>query len=283
MVERVPASLGPVSADGWKPLGTAGEWRSLARNWRAQLGNLESAAMLFFVDESWQTIGTQDVGSLGAMALPQIAYNRFCREFFGMKRRILGAQELRDSEIRGQHAFSKSAFKRQELHSDSHWLAAIDALFRLLQRYDARTFVIWTKNPEYSTLRTSLTTNLSKPYKQLLFDFRAFMEREGRGRLGSLNFDQRGLREDAAVGTAVANFLVRTNAGWDKYFVQIPNFTVSAVSPGLQAADVVAHLGAHLADPRVRPELGAYVGLMKDLRYEFSRPQRRVRCTREIV
>ena len=61
--------------------------------------------MLFFVDESWQTIGGVDVGALGAVAFPQSGYNAFCREFFSMKRDVLGAQELNHSEIRGQHAF----------------------------------------------------------------------------------------------------------------------------------------------------------------------------------
>jgi hypothetical protein len=153
-----------------------------------------------------------------------------------------------------------------------------------MARRGARTFVIWTSNPEHSSLRTT-DAILSKPYRQLLFDLRAYMSREAPGRLASLTFDQRGLKEDGAVGAAVANFLVRTRADWENHFIQIPNFTVSAVSPGLQVADVVAHLGAHLADPSVRPELEPYISRVKELRYEYARGLRRrpVRCMRQIV
>jgi hypothetical protein len=238
--------------------------------------------VLIFIDESWQQVGTHKVGALGAIAIPAVGYNAFCRQFFYLKQRVLGAAELSDSEIKGQSAFAKAAFKREALHGDSHWLRAINLVFNCLARHGARVFVIWTTNEETSSLRTSLTTVLTKPYKQLLFDLRAFMANEAPGRLASLNFDQRGLKEDAAVGSAVANFLIRTNTGWDDHFLQIPNFTVSAVSPGLQAADVIAHLGAHLADLSVRPELIPYIRRAEGLRYEFDRPDRRVRCMRRI-
>lgn len=209
-------------------------------------------------------------------------YNAFCREFFYLKRRGLGAEQLNHSEIRGQHAFTKAAFKRHELHGDSHWLLTVDRVFDALERHDGRTFAIWTTNSAYASLRTP-DAMLTKPYKQLLFDFRAFMRNEARDSLGSLNFDQRGLTEDAAVGTAVANFLVRTNAGWERHFIQIPNFTVSAVSPGLQAADVVAHLTAHLADRTVRPELEPYIQRVLGLRYEFQVGRRKAKCVRQVL
>jgi hypothetical protein len=88
--------------------------------------------VLFFIDESWQTIGEHDVGCLGAVAIPLANYNAYCRQVFALKRDVLGAVELSDSEIRGQHAFAKAAFKREAIHSDSHWLKAIRALFRAL-------------------------------------------------------------------------------------------------------------------------------------------------------
>jgi uncharacterized protein DUF3800 len=242
--------------------------------------------VLFFIDESWQTVGEHHVGCLGAVAIPAANYNAYCRQVFALKRHVLGASELSDSEIRGQHAFAKAAFKREQLHGDSHWLKAIRGLFASMRRHEAWTFLVWTSNPDYSSLRSirgGEAVHLSKPYRQLLFDLRAFMVREAPGRLASLTFDQRGLKEDGLVGSAVANYLIRTEAGWHNHFIQTPSFTVSAVSPGLQAADVVAHLGAHLADTTVRPELGPYIELVRSLRYEFPRGPRRVRCMRRIV
>lgn len=161
------------------------------------------------------------MGALGAVATPASGYNPFCREFFRLKRDVLGASELAESEVRGQHAFAKAVFKRQELHGDSHWLSAADELFRLLERHHAKVFVIWTTNTDYVSLRSGAhTTALSEPYKQLLFDFRAYLSREARGRLGSINFDQRGVREDEAAACTLQNYLVRTGGGWGSYFIQ---------------------------------------------------------------
>ncbi len=201
-----------------------------------------------------------------------------------MKRDVLGATELNHSEIRGQHAFTKAAFKRHEAHGDSHWIQAADRLFDLLERHRARTFAVWTDDPNFVSLRSAQTTTLSKPYKKLLYDFRAYMRSEAASRRGSINFDQRGLREDEAVGCAVQNFLVRTNqsAGWGRWFLQVPNFTVSAVSPGLQAADVVAHLVAHLKDPTERPELNPYIERVAKLAFHAGPPGRKQRCIRHV-
>jgi hypothetical protein len=150
-----------------------------------------------------------------------------------------------------------------------------------LERHHAKVFVVWTTNTSYVSLRSTRTTALSMPYKQLLFDFRAYLTREARGRLGSINFDQRGVKEDEAAACTLQNYLVRTGGGWGGYVIQIPNFTVSSVSPGIQAADIVAHLGAHLADESVRPELAPYIEKMRGLQYEWSSGGRR-RSIRQI-
>lgn len=56
---------------------------------------------------------------------------------------------------------------------------------------------------------------------------------------------------------AIANYLARPKASrWiSSYLLQVPHYTHSAVSPGLQAADLVAYLAARQVDTSVRPEL----------------------------
>jgi hypothetical protein len=235
--------------------------------------------VLFFVDETWQTIVGRRVGALGAVAIPQNQYNSFCASIYAMKKKVLGASELMHSEIKGQSCFAKSAFKRQALHGDSVLLKAADRLLYILAAHQARVFVIWTTHPDLLTLRHAGTTAVSKPYKQLLFDFRALMENEAPGHLGSLNFDLRGTRADEATAGAIQHYMVRTRGGWESHFLCVPNFTVSSVSPGLQAADVVAYLGAHLVPGQDRPELQPYVDRMRGLTYQFTRPGRSARRT----
>jgi uncharacterized protein DUF3800 len=244
--------------------------------------------MLFFVDETWQKVGDHQVGALGAVAIPQDRYNGFCRHVYAIKTNVLGADEFTDSEIKGQNCFARAAFKRHALHGDSYWLCAANELFAALAKHGARIFVIWTKNPALLTLRNPNSAALAKPYKQLLFDLRAFMRNEAPGRLGSINFDERAHREDEATARAISNFLIRTSGKlsnrWDRHFLTIPSFTASAISPGLQAADVVSYLGAHRSDSHARPELQPYIARMLGLRYEYQRgANRRVRCVREVL
>ena len=239
--------------------------------------------MLFFVDESWQTVGGTDVGALGAVAIPIVNYNRFCSGLFRIKRDILGAGELTDSEIKGTHLFSKASFKHHGLYGDSHWIPVADRLFDLLRSVDARTFVIWTSSPELLDLRSSNSTALSKPYKQLLYDFRALMRAQGVDRLGHLNFDERHYQHDVRAACAIQNFLVRTQGDWRRHFVQIPNFTVSVASPGVQAADVVAHLGCHFADQTARPELLVYLQQLTSLRWQYRRGRHLAKTIRRVM
>jgi hypothetical protein len=239
--------------------------------------------MLFFVDETWQDINGTDVGALGAIGVKQSQYNAFAADVFKQKREMLGSLELRDDEVGGNRCLSKNQFKRKEDGKDAKWLDAADKFFELLARHRAKVFVIWTTDPELLTLRNPATTKLTKPYKQLLFDFRALMERDAKGRLGSLNFDQRGTKEDSATACAISNYFYRTKGGWKDHFVLVPNFTVSAVSPGLQAADLVAYIGAHVGTPSARPELQPFIARLQGLRYEFERPdKRKVRTIRRV-
>jgi hypothetical protein len=217
--------------------------------------------------------------------LAQDQYNGFCASIYAMKKEVLGASELMHSEIKGQSCFAKAAFKRQALHGDSHWLQAADRLLHILAVYQARVFVIWTTDPGLLTLRHPSSIEVSRPYKQLLFDFRALMENEAPGRLGALNFDLRGTRADEATAGAIQNYMVRTRGGWERHFLCVPNFTVSSVSPGLQAADTIAYLGAHLVPKPDRPELQPYIARMCGLTYQFTRPgssARRVRTARRV-
>lgn len=238
--------------------------------------------MLFFVDETWQDINGVRVGALGAIAIQEHRYNAFAADVFSLKRAVLGAAELQDHEIGGNRCLSRNQFRRQEGGREAKWLEVIDGLIEALARHGARVFVIWTTDPDLLTLRVPGTLRLTKPYRQLLFDMRALMEREGAGQLGSLNFDQRGTREDSATACAITNYFFRTRGGWRDHFILVPNFTVSAVSPGLQAADVIAHLGAYQADRTAREELAPYCARVSGLRYEFPRADRTIRTIRRV-
>jgi hypothetical protein len=237
--------------------------------------------MLFFIDESWQTVGGREVGALGGVVIPEPRYNDFCREVFAFKRDVLGAEELIDCELKGNSCFARSAFKKLEMTGHSSLLEGADKMLGAIKRHKGKVFLIWTSDPALSLLNNPNPGELSKPYKQLLFDMRALMRNEARKNRGALTFDQRHHREDEAAACAISNYLFRARGDWTKRFTQIPNFTSSAISPGLQAADLVVYLGPHLADLNQRPELGPYIEKIQEMRYEFRRG-RQQRLTKSI-
>jgi hypothetical protein len=238
--------------------------------------------VLVFIDETWQKVDGREVGGLGAVAISQEAYNGFCREVFAWKARILGAVELNDSELKGSNLFSRAAFRRQRLHGDSRMIAAAQELFISLRKYHAQAFVVWTHDPSLLTLRNPSSTALSDPYKALLYDVRAYLRKQPSQIMCSLNFDQRAIREDEATACAVQNLLVRSHGDWRRLFMHVPNFTVSSVSPGLQAADVVTYLGACFSCTDARPELGPFLQELHSLARYRPRNGRQRTFIREI-
>lgn len=99
-------------------------------------------------------------------------------------------------------------------------------------------------------------------------------------RLGSLNFDQRNIGSDEVAACALQNYLVRTRGvDWEEHFLTVPNFTVSAVSPGLQAADLVAYLGAYNAPNAGRPELRPYMARVARLQLSWRDEKDRLHRT----
>jgi hypothetical protein len=240
--------------------------------------------MLFFIDESWQTIGSREIGALGGVMIPEPRYNDFCREVFALKRDVLGAEELIDCELKGNSCFARSAFRKLETTGHSRLLEGADRMLGAIERHKGKVFIIWTSDPTLSLLNNPNSKELSKPYKQLLFDMRALMRNEARKSRGALTFDQRHHRADEAAACAISNYLFRARGDWAKRFTQIPNFTSSAISPGLQAADLAVYLGPHLADPTQRPELAPYIARIQSLRYEFrsGRQQRLAKSIRRV-
>ncbi len=213
--------------------------------------------MLFFVDETWQKIGDRDVGALAAVGIPRRRYNAFCREIWQIKKNVLGASELNECEIKGTNCFAKSAFHKRRGTGHSTLLQAAEETLAAVPKYHGYAFAIWTTHEEWLLLRNPNPQALSQVYQELLKDFRRCI-RASPASQGQLFFDNRGKSEDLSAACAIQNFIVRVSPDWRRHFMQTPHFTLSAVSPGLQCADLVAYLAAHRHNPNVRPELADY-------------------------
>lgn len=226
--------------------------------------------MLYFVDETWQKVNGRDVGALAAVAIPRTRYNAFCREIWQIKHNVLGAEELNECEIKGTSCFAKAAFRYRESNGYSNLLQAAEEAFAAIAKYKGSVFAVWTTHEEWMLLRNPQSTALSPPYKVLLREFMKHKQAyaKGAGRQGLLFFDNRGFKEDLSAACAVQNFISRVGLEWPRHFMQIPHFTPSAVSPGIQAADLVAYLAAHQHDPEHRPELQPFWEVVEEHAFE---------------
>lgn len=119
------------------------------------------------------------------------------RSLRDQEKRLGRRRTPRRAELKGKKCFANRSF-RARAAGRSKLLDAAEEVFDTLDKYGARPFVIWTAEPALVSLRSARTTELSKAYKGLLFDFRALMRGAATNRLGSLNFDQRDLRSDEA-------------------------------------------------------------------------------------
>lgn len=227
--------------------------------------------MLFFIDETWQEIGGHNVGALGAIAVPRTRYNAFCRKVWAIKQNVLGAIELSDCEIKSNSCFAKSAFRRRAKTGHSKLLQAADEVLAAVPKYGGVAFAIWTDDEEFLLLKNPQPERLSPPYWDLMHDFKRRMDTVGSTREGLLFFDNRGYKEDQGAACAIQNFIARVDGGsWTKRFMQTPHFTPSAVSPGIQVADLVAHLAAHRQDPSVRKELHPFWDRVEEMAFHFD-------------
>lgn len=230
--------------------------------------------MLFFVDESFQTLGDRKVGALGAVAIPDGRYNHFCGWVFKTKRDHLGAAELLDCELKANTCFAKAAFTRQsQPGKESSLLTSVDSVLGGLRKDGAVVFAVWTDQPALLSLRNTNSTYLTQPYVMLLKTFAHFVQSQKTQERGAIFLDQLGHREDKHAACVLQNYIARSD---DRMFLQrnllqVPHYTHSAVSPGLQIADLVAYLGAQQMNPNHRPELAGWWAKFAVLgRYEYG-------------
>lgn len=208
---------------------------------------------------------------MAAIAIPRMKYNAFCREVWAIKQNVLGADQLSDCEIKGNSCFARSAFRAREHTGHSTLLQAAEETLSAIPKYGGAAFATWTDHPDYMLFRNPNPDRLSPPYRDLMHDFKRAMEAAaGTQRQGLLFFDHRGRKEDLGAACAIQNFIARVGEDWRRLFVQTPHFTPSAVSPGIQAADLIAFLAAHRFSPSHRSELQPYWNTVRGIAFRHN-------------
>ncbi len=212
------------------------------------------------MDESFQTINGVPTGSLGAVGIPAERYNHFCGVMHAVKRDVYGTFELTEHEVKGSGTFSRSSFRMHAKGEVVKSHAVAEQVIEALVDDGGMVFARWTDDPGLLSLRNTSADRLTEPYVSIIHDFCRAMSTRADHERGGIFLDQLGHAEDNHAACTIANYFARTQDRYllQRLMLQVPHYTHSVVSPGLQMADLVAYLAASQMDPAHRPELAPW-------------------------
>jgi hypothetical protein len=193
--------------------------------------------MWCFIDESWQKSNNEHVGVLGAVIGSKHYFTELERVLYSLRKKYYGEQHAKNlrSELKGTDLFSKLSFK-QQAKGYSKNLNIAREIFEWIPNTDIRFIGICVYGDSEPPLLTPQVKLLSPPFRELCNRILAHIPI---GKTGELIFDQRiGAQED--ISLAVYCYLA--GIADQKRLVPNPLIGVSNVWPGIQLADIVAHV-----------------------------------------
>jgi Protein of unknown function (DUF3800) len=197
--------------------------------------------MFCFVDESWQQGHNEQVGTLAAVLGEKSDFDTLGRLLFRLRKKYYGEEHARDlrSELKGSSLLSNQSFKQQNNGYSKNFSLAREVI-GWLAGPRLKVVGISVYGDAHPPLLSPNLKQLSAPFRELCVRLLAEIPAHA---AGQMIFDQRlGAQEDISI--AVYNYLagIPDNTRLDPH----PLIGVSNVWPGLQLADLVAHiLGRH--------------------------------------
>jgi len=193
--------------------------------------------MWCFIDESWQEGGKEHIGVLAAAVGSQTDFELLGRHLYQVRKKYYNEENARDlrSELKGKDLFSNHSFKMLESGYSKNLSVAREVIEWINHsgiRLAGITIYGETKPPLLSPNLKSLST----PFRELCVRISACLADH---QPGQLIFDQRlGAQEEISI--SVHNYLAGIREG--QRLIPHPLIGVSNVWPGLQLADIVAHI-----------------------------------------
>lgn len=193
--------------------------------------------MWCFIDESWHESAKEHVGALAAVIGSKTDFDALGSFFYRVRKKYYGESNARDlrSELKGANLFSNQSFKRK-VGGYSKNLSLAREVVEWLSTSNIRLVGICVYGDIRPALLSPNLKSLSTPFRELCV--RVLSHIPGHA-IGQLVFDQRlGAQEDISI--AVFNYLVGIQE--NQRLNPHPLVGVSNVWPGLQLADIVAHI-----------------------------------------
>jgi len=203
--------------------------------------------LLSFIDESWQSNTDGHVGVLAAVTGRRSVFDDLARRAFELRRKYYGDAHARNlrHELKGRDLFSNSSFKLAEKGYSKNQCIARE-LLEFAAQAGLKVAVVSVFGAHKPALLSADPKQLSAPFRELCLRLICSVPKNS---TGQLIFDQRlGAQEDISI--AVHNYLAGIKE--PRRLLPLPLVAVSNVAPGLQLADIIAHvIGRHgLGEPR---------------------------------
>jgi hypothetical protein len=193
--------------------------------------------MWCFIDESWQEGKNEHIGTLVAALGSKSDFDELATLLYRVRKKYYGdanAHDLR-SELKGLNLFSNQSFKLQKLGYSKN-LCLVREVVEWLSTSKIRLVGICIYGDSRPALLSPNLKSLSTPFRELCVRILSHIPPPA---IGQLVFDQRlGAQEDISI--AVFNYLAGIKEGLR--LNPHPLIGVSNVWPGLQLADIVAHI-----------------------------------------
>jgi len=193
--------------------------------------------MWCFVDESWHEGKQEHVGVLAAVLGSEAEFEALNRHLFRIRRKYYGDEHARNlrHELKGTTLFSNNSFKHQSAGFSKN-LSVGREIIEWLTNSPIRLVGICVYGDSMPPLLAPQLKQLATPFRELCIRMIAGVPK---GQRGQLIFDQRlGAQEEISI--SVHNYLAGVSG--PKRLVPYPMIGVSNVWPGLQLADIVAHV-----------------------------------------
>lgn len=156
--------------------------------------------MLFFIDESWQTIreGPMKIGVLAAASIKSHDYNACSRQLFELKLKNLGPK-AGSLEIKGREVLKNYFFNLEDKGVPSHQLNLVRDILSLMKQLDIKLFASVVLSKTEADLACADVDLLERPFLYLFERVDLYMKENHPGLMAKLIFDDRGVPHEAEV------------------------------------------------------------------------------------
>lgn len=190
--------------------------------------------MLVFIDESGVPHPNDNCikSTVAAVCLPEIEHRRIDTQLFSMKKKFLGNPEI---EIKSKSFLKPHVYERLPGHKE-----LIESTFEMMRETDMAVYATIVDKPSH-TLEYP-PEFLPVQYVRLLERVQAHVEEYCPNEMAIIIYDGEGRGAiKGSLGAAINAYLIRTKDGIGmSKIITTPFFVNSAITPGIQLADLAA-------------------------------------------